>query len=296
MSAKRSFDVRSGAKKERPGRVVARKRVRDRRPLKVRRREAFKRSITIFFVLVLLGIGAVLFLLWRPEIRIKHIDAGAAYDPQVLEALARSELAGTYYGVIPRDSFFFYPERAIRERILATYPSASAVTLRRDGFDTLAISTSERIQALLWCGTPDADVSVCYQADVEGFVFAPATVTESASSTPELEVFAELIPPEDMSAYPLRGQVQGVGLVPDILRFVRSVQALGVLVEQIAIRNDEADLYTPEGVRITYVIGAEDAAAQSAGAAFPTLNFKDGSLVYVDLRFPGKVYVRRTGE
>lgn len=301
MSAKKSFDVRSSAPRKRTastdrpdGKVVARKRSRDRRPLKVRKQEAFKRSTVLVIAGLVVLAGLVLFLLWRPEIRISKIETGSAQDPAALEAIARGELAGTYHVVFPRDSFFLYPERAIRAEILRTYPSASSVAITRVGFDTISIETNERLLAFVWCGTPGSEGLPCYQADAEGFIYAPAPVREAASSTPELEVYAELTNPEDMSAYPLRAQVQGAGSVPDILRFMRAVQSLGVLIERIAIRGDEADLISKEGVRITYLIGTEEGAAKDAAAAFPNLNFKDGSLEYVDLRFPGKVYLKRT--
>ncbi|HRH24694.1 MAG TPA: hypothetical protein PK109_03875, partial [Candidatus Paceibacterota bacterium] len=59
------------------------------------------------------------------------------------------------------------------------------------------------------------------------------------------------------------------------------------------IRGDEADLFVPPGTRVTYVVGQEVEAAKSAEAAFKGLNLVDGSLLYVDLRFDGKVYVKR---
>ena len=67
-------------------------------------------------------------------------------------------------------------------------------------------------------------------------------------------------------------------------------------VVSVEIRGDEADLYTPHGTRVTYILGNEEKAAALAASAFPTLNIQGGQLAYVDLRFEGKVYIKRHGE
>jgi len=70
---------------------------------------------------------------------------------------------------------------------------------------------------------------------------------------------------------------------------------LNVSITTIDLRGDEADLYTPQHTRITYVLGKETVAAQLAHSAFPTMSVNDGSLEYVDLRFDGKVYFKKIG-
>ncbi|MBU2330176.1 hypothetical protein KKG57_01780, partial [Patescibacteria group bacterium] len=64
-------------------------------------------------------------------------------------------------------------------------------------------------------------------------------------------------------------------------------------VTSLAIRNDEADLYTTAGTRITYVLGQEQEAVITAASIFSQLNLNDGSVEYVDLRFAGKGYFKR---
>lgn len=275
-----------------------------KKKLRDRRREEVTRNIALVAGAILVVAGIVIYLFWRPEIRISKVEASGFGDTSSIESLASAELKGTYSGILPKNSFFFYPERAIRASILKRYPAISAVSVSRTGFDSIALKASERVSAFWWCGTPanlSAQEGNCYQADVEGLVFAPAaelSAEEAASSTPSdmLRVYAELDGAGADDAYPLRARVLGAGSLPDILRFARAVKTLGVPVASVAIRGDEADLFVPPSTRITYVVGHEAQAARSAEAAFKGLNLVDGSLVYVDLRFDGKVYLKRKGE
>lgn len=275
-----------------------------KRKLRDRRREETFRNMGLIVAGALIAVGAVVYLLWRPEIRISKVEAAGTGDATALESLASAELQGTYSGVLPKNSFFFYPERSIRASILKRYPSISAVSVSRTGFDSIALKTSERVSAFWWCGTPgnlSALEGSCYEADVEGLVFSPAVevsaqMASTSAPSDTLRVYADLDTAEAGDSYPLRARVLGAEKLPDILRFARAIKSLGIPIASVAIRGDEADLFVPPSTRITYVVGHEQAAAKSAEAAFKSLNLVDGSLIYVDLRFDGKVYLKRMGE
>ena len=70
---------------------------------------------------------------------------------------------------------------------------------------------------------------------------------------------------------------------------------LGADVASLAFRDDEVDLRTRAGTRITYVLGREDAALTLAQSGLKDLNLNDGSVEYVDLRFENKLFVKRRG-
>ena len=61
----------------------------------------------------------------------------------------------------------------------------------------------------------------------------------------------------------------------------------------IVLRGDEVNDYLESGTRVTYVLGNEENAFTALASSKDTLNFSDGSLEYVDLRFDGKVYLKR---
>lgn len=300
MSAKRSFDVHPSPRRKSVGAPTIRRRssaTSRRKPLKARRREERERTGLIALVIFVVVAGALIYALWRPEIRITKVDASTSEYASSLESIAKEKLVGAYWHIFPRDSFFLYPERQIRAAILEAHPGISAVSISRTGFDSISLSTSERVVAFNWCGTPESpDGASCYQADAEGFVFSAAPFEDASTTIPTLRVYATLVSESDSPEYPLRTHVVGAERIPDILRFSRAIKSLGIPVHSIAIRGDEADLYVPEGTRVTYVIGHEEEAAKGASASFPNLNLMDGSLEYVDLRFDGKVYLKRRGE
>lgn len=309
MSARKSFDVRrkpaarpapkAPTRRRKPARTRAPIAPKRRGPgtLRDRRREERNRMLGVWVVLAAVLVGAVVYIFWRPEIRIATVEAQPS-----LVSIAEAELEGTYWHVFPRDSIFFYPERDIRAAVLEAHPEISALSISRSGLTSISIDTISRTAAFWWCGTPESASAAntsCYEADAEGLIFRPAIVSEEASSTPSgstLRIYAALLDATSTPSYPLRAHMESLEAIPDVLRFVKAMKALGVSPVSLAIRGDEADLFIPSsgsGTRITYVLGREEAAASLAGSVFPTLNLTDGSIEYVDLRFSGKAYVKR---
>ncbi len=301
MSAKRSWDIqpnprRSGAGKADTVIPWARPAAAVRGPaLKERRRKARRRLLVLSSVLFIVIIGALIYGMWRPEVRI-HETFIQATDTEALEPLVREALSGTYVGILPRDSIFLFSKEKIRHAILNAYPDIAAVSIFRTGFNSIRVKTIERVSAFDWCGaSPGADVS-CYQTDAEGFIFAPSVMTapQDASSTPSvpLRIYAPLTA-SSTSDTPLRSYVENPSVIPSALKFERAMEQLSANVVSIQIRDDEADLHLEGGTRITYVLGKEEKAAQLAATAFPQLNLNDGSVEYIDLRFDGKVYFKK---
>ena len=280
-----------------------------REPLKVRRQKARKRLRIIALVSALVLVVALATLLWQPFVRVSVVEAEGPHAEEV-EMLAREAIEGTYFFALPKNSIFIYPELSMREHILRTYPDIVAVSVSRTSFTSLHLKSVPRTSAFMWCGASALTPEPCYQADAEGLVFGqvanqgalfvdaagtgPATSTEPDLGT--LRIYAPLEQEPEDEGTPLRAHVVGAGRLPDALRFVKAMKLLNVGIVSVEIRGDEADLYTPQGTRITYILGREVEAAALAASAFPTLKLNDGSLEYVDLRFEGKVYLKRRGE
>lgn len=151
------------------------------------------------FQCVLLGItltlaALLLYALWMPSLRITTVEAqGPGVEPA--KQAVMQTLSGTYFFIVPRNSVFLIPMEQVRQAILNAVPEASAVSISRTSFTSLAIVTTPRAGAFLWCGTtidmPRAEG--CYEADVDGLIFkpAPGTIevqmqnaqTDTASST-----------------------------------------------------------------------------------------------------------------
>lgn len=307
MSAKKSFDVRRrSAKDSAPKRRRITKSLAKRTPTRTRkktlreRREGTRQAKGfLVFALCMLIVGAVLYLLWRPEVRIAEVRSTAPSLEASIERIALQKMEGAYYLLFPKDSFFFYPEREIEEAILEAYPQISRTSISRMNFTALHVELKSRSTAFLWCGEPaegEEETRRCFEADEYGFVFASAVDTDTATATEPLLVYAKLDTASTSETYPLRSRVIGTKQIPNILRFSKILESLGTPLRSIAIRGDEADIFTKGDTRVTYVVGKEREATEDARVTLPTLNLMDGSIDYVDLRFPGKVYIKRSGE
>ena len=312
MSARRSWDVRREPRSAQSAPSQAQR----RESLKERRRKQRRIFFLGLGVLGLILIAGLVYLLWQPFVRIESVSAEGP-NAEEAKLVAERAIEGTYLYVLPRNSIFIFPEGSIRRQILSTHPAITAVSIQRTGFTSIAVRNVPRTSAFIWCGPSAASSSSCYQADAEGFVFAPEEGTaavmvavEMNALTEPTEAAAKVVEDVDMSVLrvyaplvgegeagtPVRAHVIGASRLPDALRFVKAIKALGVGVVSVEIREDEADLYTPEGTRITYILGRERAAADLAASAFPSLKIPAGAFEYVDLRFEGKVYVKRWGE
>lgn len=313
MSAKKkSFDIKAGSKKK-PAPKITKSDIR-RAPRENTRRESLrdKRSregrlvLILFVVALLLVVGATVYGLWQEEVRIKEVYGPDAYQNSIV-SIGKEHLAGTYLAVIPRDSVFFYPEQELRQAILDAHPEVAAVSIRRSGFTELTVSLVLRTTAFWWCGTPDtasAEDGSCFKADVEGFIFAPVpaldlgstTATSSIPSGTTLRLYAEIDSASTTESWPLRAKMKDLEELPSVLKFVKELRTLAVVPVSLAVRADEVDLFIEGGTRITYVIGKEEEALRLAASVFPELPVHDGSILYLDLRFPDKVYLKRRGE
>ncbi len=259
------------------------------------------------FVLILLIAGAF-YALWMPAFRIQTVSANGP-DADNAKTIASMKLVGTYGYIVPRNSVFFIPKSKIRSAILDAAPDVSAVSLVRTSFSSLEVRTTPRAASFVWCGTTvDTPFpnGACFDADIEGLLFkaAEGTTTTSSSTEPNMaqsdgsyvRVFSALDRDVADGQSPLRAHVVSSSRIPDALKFVGAVRGLGAPVSALAIRGDEADLWIGGPTRITYVLGHEEEAAALAASALPTLKLTDGSIQYVDLRFPGKAYIKRYGE
>ncbi len=249
-----------------------------------------------FFILLLLLLGAMLYGLRQPSVRISHTQISGT-DVNLAHYVTEA-MEGMYFWLVPRNSFFFVPERRIRSAILADYPGFAAVSIVRTSLTSMSITVTERTAVARWCGarsdlahdlaqSPDIEEQ-CYAFDPNGFIFEIAT-----TSTQTLNSFSLYAPIAGNVQEPLRATLADADKLPATFDFARRVGAFGSPVTTIVIRNDEVDDYLSSGTRITYVLGHEQNAITALVSAGGNLNLSDGSLEYVDLRFDGKVYLKK---
>lgn len=283
-----------------------------------RRRVRRRRFLFALAVLAVLLLSGTIYGLWQSAVRVSHVEIFGG-DPALAD-YARSAMRGAYGGIIPRDSIFFFPEGRIRADILAAHSDIAALSIFRSGFTGLSIKIDVRAPVARWCGLSPIDFSsnsaaghgsdeYCYIFDASGFIYAAADSAETINS---FILYAPLAPLETPAKArpgvsdslsltglagdtlePLDATIADAEKLPAAFDFARELATLGSPVTRVVIHDGEVDNYLRSGTRVTYVLGNEQNAFTALVSAKDNLNLADGSLDYVDLRFEGKVYLRR---
>lgn len=259
--------------------------------LAVRRRIKRRRTFIALCVLFLILSAGIVYELRQDAMRIVHIEIFNA--DQSFATIASRAMEGNYFGIIPRDSIFFFPASRIRTDILTAYPNIAAVSLFRSGLTGISIRIDTRVPIARWCGlAPTAGIEeYCYVFDASGFIFAAL-----ATSTQTINSFALYAPLEGTTLEPLRATISHAEKLPAVFDFARQLDTFGPSVSSIVFRNDEVDVYLKSDTRITYVLGHEQDAFTALVSGRDNFNLADGSVDYVDLRFDGKVYLKKKAE
>ncbi|HEY4501034.1 MAG TPA: hypothetical protein VJI70_02070 [Candidatus Paceibacterota bacterium] len=262
---------------------------RDRARLGERRRNRRRSVLVTLTALLFIVAGALVWGLRQSAVRISHIEIFEA-DPTLVD-YATNAMQGNYFGIIPRDSIFFFSEERIRAGILAGHDDMAAVSIIRNGFTSISIKIDYRVPIASWCGStsspqvlsPDGD---CYIFDTSGFIYA---------TTGTMQTVNPFVLYEDLTdnSEPVGSTLPNAEKLPVAFDFARQLATFGSSVISIAIRGDEVDHILASGTRIIYVLGREQDAFTALVSARDNFNLADGSVDYVDLRFDGKVYVKR---
>lgn len=240
-------------------------------------------------ILALVILGAIFWWLWQPSARISTITVFGG--DQALASYAQVAMRGTYLYILPRDSAFFYPGHQIRVAILKDHPELAAVSLFTEGVSALSIKVIPRTPVARWCGlapTPGVE-PYCYLFDPSGYLYAAASTSDSVMNPYVLyDTLAA------SSTEPLGATLASASQIPTAFDFARKLAPLGGIVSSIVIRGDEVDDYVASSTtRITYVLGQEQQAYAALVSGENDYNLSDGSIEHLDLRFPGKIYLKK---
>lgn len=257
-----------------------------------RRRLRRRRALITLAVLFILLVAGIIYELNQSAVRISHITVYGA--DQSYADIATAAMQGKYLGLIPRDSTFFFPGSRIRADIISAHPNIAAVSLFRSGLTGLSLKVNERVAIARWCGAgrsgPIASSTPegvgCYLFDASGFVYA----TTSDAQTVNTFVLYE---PAPRGSEIIGSTLPNALKLPAVFDLARELGTFGSRVVSIVVRGDEVDDLLASGTRVTYVLGNEENAFTALTSARDSLNLADGSLEYIDLRFDGKVYLKK---
>jgi hypothetical protein len=243
----------------------------------------------LFFVLFASFVGTGIWGVWQPAVRIAQVEVRGG-EEELLTLYATQALEGSYALSIPRDSIFFFPASRIRSSILAEHPTVGAVSISRTSLTSILVTIVERVPLGRWCGLSPTEggEEYCYLFDASGFVFATA-----ATSSPVIHTFRTYAPLKGDTLEPLRATLTHSDLLPPIFNFARQFSSRIAPVSAVKVVGDEVHLFLESGARLLYVINDEHRAFQAVLSAEDTTDLADESLEYIDVRFEGKVYLKR---
>ena len=253
-----------------------------------RRRLRRRLSLVVFAILIVLVIGAIIYGIRQNALRISHVEVFGA--DASFSTYATNAMQGSYFGIIPRDSILFFPEKRIRADILVSHNDIAAVSIFRNGFTGISIKVDYRVPIARWCGLgPTEGVEeYCYVIDANGTVFAAAAMT-----TRPINPFSLYAPLVGNTLEPMLATISNAGKLPEAFDFARQLATLGSPVEKVVIKDGEVNDFLASGTRVTYVLGREQDAFTALVSARDNFNLSDSSVDYIDLRFDGKVYLKK---
>jgi len=247
--------------------------------------------LVAFVVLIIVLCGASLYAIQQPAVRISRVQVFGA-DP-ALATTAQDAIRGSYLGIIPRDSILFYPADDVRSAIIARQPDIAAISIFRSGFDGLTIKVNSRTPIAYWCPSAGSGMLLatstvvnerCFVFDDSGRIYATSTAVQLVNS------FVLYMPQVTGQIGTILPQAEKL---PDAFNFARQIATLGSPVISVSISDTAVDCTLASGTHIIYMLGHEQNAFTALVSAKDKLNLSDGSLDYVDLRFDGKVYLKK---
>jgi hypothetical protein len=312
MSEKKSFDLAPRKKATAPaaarpnsGRTsTARTRVKPfirtskaytKEPLKVRRARERKRFYITSAVFLISFFALCIFALWQDTFRISEVVVVNSSKKEEVTKTIVASLEGMR-GIVPKNSIFFFPMEYVRVHILETYPEFSSVSIARTTFHTIIVTPVRHEEAFMWCGIEkNISADSCYSVNAEGLLYEQVIQSEdiltgSTTSSRNIKIFGHT----DTASSTLKAHMLHSENMADIFRFIRAVTQLKIPVDSVEIVDDEAKLYVEgKNTYIRYILKHEQEALDLLTSAYPKLSLSDGTTEYVDLRFSGKVFVKK---
>ncbi len=264
-------------------------------------------------------LGMVLWGLWQSSVRFSRVAVSGG--DSAMAVTAQRAMRGTYFHLIPRNSVFFYPAGSVRRALMSSDPSIAAISLRRSGGATLRVTVTDRVALARWCGADSTPTfQQCYVFDPSGFLFATTSplirqaasvASSTATSSLPMQVAAVAMAPvssvagKPLDSYvvyeplatstagPIGATLPNAAAFPEVFSFAQQLTPFGSEVRTIAIKNGEVDDTLASGTVVKYLLADASRALSALTAARQDINLADGSIEYVDLRFNGKVYVKK---
>ena len=247
-----------------------------------RKRRSIQRIVFVVLLIALIGASLVAVNVSTFAIKSILVRGTTSVPSGDVELLARKDIAGSYFYLVPRASVFFYPHATLLKDISALSPRIASVQMHVSATRILVIDIMERSQRYLWC----RESTDCLYLDDNGFAFAhaftgkglPYPIFDIGSSTPTLERVA--LPPSTF------------------IPLARFIDTLPSGVTRVRIEGQRSEISMAAGYRLivnTYTDFATARKNLAVTLASPELTVplsRGTTLQYIDLRVPEKVFYK----
>ncbi|MSU56102.1 MAG: hypothetical protein EXS51_02225 [Candidatus Taylorbacteria bacterium] len=265
---------------------MSRKVIRSPRLARKEQKRKTRKTIALLLLACAVFLG-VLYGFSRKEFRITSVDvSGVVRVPEGrVRGVVEAQLAGTYFGLIPKSHSLLYPKSALKETLTREFPTFSSVSVSLNNLASLRVSVREREPFVLWCPTAQP----CFLLDETGFVFAEAEpgtenlyyrMEKEATTTPLGTV---VLPREKLTALMFfLGRLEKLGLTPEKVRF---------------LDGQELHVFLHGGMRLLLNENEFERSLTNIETLLSEKNLfpKQGGLLtveYIDLRYGNKVYFK----
>lgn len=253
-----------------------------------KRRKRRKSKIFFYFLAPLVFTAAIILVLRIDGLQIKGVQVSETrrIDAAKVRESAENNLAGSYFGLIPKKSFLFYPRSKIVSEIKNLEPAILDIETNL-GFDrTLNISLSERLSEAIWCKSENE----CYHLDNNGIVFAEA---ESTSTGAKIK-YSGLIGDE-----PLGKRFGSKGSFTEIYNLTEKMESLGFNPISVNVSEDNvAQMHFSDGSRFIFesLEQDKDFFYENITTFINELKSQNGGQIplfdYIDARYGNKIFYR----
>lgn len=274
------------------------------------RRVRRTRILFVAMLLVLIVIAGAIGFLRRPEFQVADVDVTGARvtDPAKIESFARAFMRGSYAFVIPKTNALLLSKSKLNRALLAEFPNLKTAAAEFPVRNHLEVRVVEKDPRYLWCAAS------CWFADQFGVmydaapnysdgVFVVFRGTADGNPLPDDPRRSRFAPQSEFDRMQtllesLAGHISvaevdylGTGTISD-------AQPTGPGDVALRISQLSGTATNPQAVILTTQSATGAALAQSLellqnqGKFAELLKSKPDKLLYIDLRFEGKIYYK----
>ena len=263
--------------------------------IKPKRRQRISRRwmilIVVIFVLAVLA-WMPWYVLNRPYFSVKKIGVNGAVliSPSAVEGVARHDLAGNIWHIIPRANFLAVSTKRIGDDIRRAIPQIADISVEKTFPDSLAITIHERVLWGVYCSKRESvndGAGSCFYLDDQGTAFQEFSSIEGSL----LPIVYGEIPAGDGEEVLARNAIQ---FFNDAKSSLASVAAFPISMHVSTTTPTDVTLTTSEGwdLRLTMASPVDAWFAILKTLLDKEIGAKRSQLQYVDLRFGQKVFYK----